>query len=114
LDTGLVARWAHGGLRQEGRALGLGLDHLPAHAGRAGSTPGHARQSPALLDGGAKRQLTRTDDVEEYPALSPDGRFVVYASTRGDSKSSQLYVARVSDGVEQEVTHAGQNSRPVW
>jgi dipeptidyl aminopeptidase/acylaminoacyl peptidase len=65
-------------------------------------------------DGGAKRQLTRTDDVEEYPALSPDGRYVVYASTRGDSKSSQLYLARVSDGVEQEVTHAGQNSRPIW
>jgi hypothetical protein len=65
-------------------------------------------------DGGAKRQITRTDDVEEYPSLSPDGRYVVYAATRGDSQTSQLYVARVSDGVEQEVTHGGQNSRPIW
>jgi len=65
-------------------------------------------------DGGGKRQITHTDDVEEYPALSPDGRFVVYASARGDSKESRLFVARVSDGVEQEVTHSGQSSRPVW
>ncbi len=65
-------------------------------------------------DGGAKRQITRTDFVEEYPALSPDGRFVVYASARGDVKESRLFVARVSDGVEQEVTHTGQSSRPVW
>lgn len=65
-------------------------------------------------DGGAKRQVTRTDFVEEYPALSADGRFVVYASSRGDVKESHLFVARVSDGVEQEVTHTGQSSRPVW
>jgi len=65
-------------------------------------------------DGGAKRQITNTDDVEEYPSLSPDARFVVYASVRGDVKESHLFVARVSDGVEQEVTHAGQASRPVW
>ena len=65
-------------------------------------------------DGGAKRQITRTDDSEEYPSLSPDGRYVVYASVRGDVKESHLFVARVSDGVEQEVTHNGQASRPVW
>ena len=65
-------------------------------------------------DGGAKRQVTKTDDVEEFPSLSPDGRYVVFAATRGDAKTSQLYVARVSDGVEQEVTHGGQNSRPIW
>jgi len=65
-------------------------------------------------DGGAKRQITKTDDVEEYPSLSADGRYVAYAATRGDSPTSQIYVARVSDGVEQEVTHGGQNSRPVW
>ena len=65
-------------------------------------------------DGGAKRQITNTDDIEEYPSLSPDGRYVVYASVRGDVKESHLFVARVSDGVEQEVTHNGQASRPVW
>jgi hypothetical protein len=65
-------------------------------------------------DGGAKRQITRTEFVEELPAVSADGRYVVYASTRGDVKESRLFVARVSDGVEQEVTHSGQASRPIW
>ncbi len=65
-------------------------------------------------DGGAKRQITRTDFVEEFPSLSPDGNFVVYASSRGDTKDSRLFVARVSDGLEQEVTHTGQASRPIW
>ena len=65
-------------------------------------------------DGGSKRQITKTDYVEEFPAISSDGRFVVYASARGDVKESHLFVARVSDGVEQEVTHSGQASRPVW
>jgi hypothetical protein len=65
-------------------------------------------------DGGAKRQITRTDFVEEFPSLSPDGQYVVYASARGDTKDSRLFVARVSDGVEQEVTHTGQASRPIW
>ena len=65
-------------------------------------------------DGGAKRQITKTDFVEEFPSLSPDGRFVVYASARGDVKESRLFVARISDGVEQEVTHSGQSSRPIW
>jgi len=65
-------------------------------------------------DGGSKRQVTKTDYVEEFPAISPDGRFVVYASARGDVTESHLFVARVSDGVEQEVTHSGQASRPAW
>jgi len=65
-------------------------------------------------DGSGKRQITQTDDVEEYPSLSPDARYVVYASVRGDVKESHLFIARVSDGVEQEVTHAGQASRPTW
>jgi dipeptidyl aminopeptidase/acylaminoacyl peptidase len=65
-------------------------------------------------DGGAKRQVTKSSFVEEYPSISPDGRFVVFASTRGDEKESHLFVARVSDGVEQEITHSGQASRPVW
>jgi hypothetical protein len=65
-------------------------------------------------DGGSKRQITKTDYVEEFPAISADGRFVVYASARGDVTESHLFVARVSDGVEQEVTHNGQASRPVW
>ena len=107
------------------------LGEGPAHPVTRGSHPRFSRDGRWIVfqrdmqngnsdiwimraDGGAKRQITRTDDVEEYPAISPDGRFVVYASARGDVKESHLFVARVSDGVEQEVTHQGQSSRPIW
>jgi dipeptidyl aminopeptidase/acylaminoacyl peptidase len=65
-------------------------------------------------DGSAKRPITKTAYDEEFPSLSADGRFVVYASSRGDDKESLLYVARVGDGAEREVVHSGLNSRPVW
>lgn len=65
-------------------------------------------------DGSAKRQISKTTYDEEFPALSPDGRFVVYASSRGSEEESLLYVARVSDGVERELVHSGLNTRPVW
>jgi len=65
-------------------------------------------------DGSAKRPITKTAYDEEFPSLSADGRFVIYASSRGDDKESLLYVARVGDGVEREVVHSGLNSRPVW
>jgi hypothetical protein len=65
-------------------------------------------------DGSAKRHVTRTSYDEEFPSPSPDGRFVVYASSRGGENESLLYVARVSDGAEREIVHSGLNSRPIW
>jgi dipeptidyl aminopeptidase/acylaminoacyl peptidase len=65
-------------------------------------------------DGSAKRQVTKTSYDEEFPSPSPDGRYVVYASSRGNENESLLYVTRVSDGVEREIVHSGLNSRPVW
>lgn len=65
-------------------------------------------------DGSAKRHVTRTSYDEEFPAPSKDGRFVVYASSRGNDDESLLYVSRVADGVEREIVHGGLNSRPVW
>jgi dipeptidyl aminopeptidase/acylaminoacyl peptidase len=65
-------------------------------------------------DGTAKRRVTKTGYDEEAPSPSPDGRFVVYSSARGAEDETLLYVARVSDGVEREIVHNGQNGRPVW
>jgi hypothetical protein len=65
-------------------------------------------------DGSAKRHITTTGYDEEFPALSPDGRFVVYASSRGNKDESLLYVTRIADGVEREIVHNGLNTRPVW
>jgi hypothetical protein len=65
-------------------------------------------------DGSAKRPVTKTGYDEEFPSLSPDGRYVAYASSRGADTESLIYVARVSDGVEREIVHGGLNARPVW
>jgi hypothetical protein len=69
-------------------------------------------------DGTAKRAITRSRDDELYPTLSPDGSYVAYSSVRrklGDAlDESQIFLARVSDGYEIQLTSNGQNSRPVW
>jgi len=65
-------------------------------------------------NGSGKRPITRSSFDEIFPAVSPDGRYVVYASARGDEEESQLYVTRVRDQVERQITQSGQNGRPVW
>jgi hypothetical protein len=64
-------------------------------------------------NGTAKRPLVTSSFDEEFPALSPDGRFVVYASAR-ERGVSQLYMTRLEDRVEVQLTRSGQNGRPVW
>lgn len=65
-------------------------------------------------DGTGKRALTKTSYDEEFPAVSPNGRYVVFASVRPPNDESQLFLVRVSDGREIQLTQAGQNSRPLW
>jgi len=65
-------------------------------------------------DGGAKRRITSSSYDEEFPAMSPDGKHVVYGSVRGDEEDRQLFIARLSDLREIQITQAGQSSRPVW
>jgi len=66
-------------------------------------------------NGSAKRRITDTNFDEDSPSISPDGRHVVYASVRGDVEElSHLYVARVSDQREIQLTRNGQNGRPIW
>jgi hypothetical protein len=65
-------------------------------------------------DGSSKRPVTKTSFDEVFPAVSPDGRYVVYSSARGDQTESQLFVTRVSDLAEIQVTQNSQNGRPVW
>jgi Tol biopolymer transport system component len=65
-------------------------------------------------DGTGKRALTDTVYDEEFPAVSPDGSFVVFASVRPPGKESQLFIVRASDRREKQLTQTGQNSRPIW
>jgi len=66
-------------------------------------------------DGSARRAITDSAlHDEEYPAVSPDGSHVVYASARGARGESQLFLTRVRDRREIQLTARGQNTRPVW
>jgi TolB protein len=66
-------------------------------------------------DGSARRAITDSAlHDEEYPSLSPDGAYVVYASARGARGESQLFLTRLRDRREIQLTSRGQNTRPVW
>ncbi len=81
-------------------------------------------------DGSRKRALTDSVWDEFSPAPSPDGRYVVYSSVRASlrgapsdeaepgarrtGEESHLYLARVEDGYEIQLTQSSQNGRPVW
>lgn len=81
-------------------------------------------------DGGNKRAVTKSVWDELSPAPSPDGSYVVYSSVRASlrgapddsnqqganrsAEESHLYLARVADGYEIQLTQNGQNGRPVW
>ena len=65
-------------------------------------------------DGTGKRALTDTTFDEEFPAVSPQGRYVVFASVRPPSDQTQLYMVRVRDKRVVQLTQSGQNSRPLW
>jgi tricorn protease-like protein len=66
-------------------------------------------------NGTAKRAITSSNYDEDAPAVSEDGRYVVYGSVRGNQlDQSQLFLTRVSDLHEIQITHSGQNARPIW
>ncbi len=114
--TLLLARLGEEG---EPRALGRGERPRFSRDGNWIAFERHNNQSSDVwimrADGGAKRALTDSAAFdEEFPAPSADGRFVVYAAARSEQDDSQLYVVRVADGQEMQVTRSGQNSRPVW
>jgi hypothetical protein len=114
--TLMLARIASG---EEPRALGRGERPRFSRDGNWIAFERRANQSSDVwimrADGGAKRALTDTGAFdEEFPSPSPDGRFVVFAAARSDRDDSQLYVVRVADQSEVQITRTGQNSRPVW
>lgn len=66
-------------------------------------------------NGTAKRAITSSSYDEDAPAVSEHGRYVVYGSVRGNQlDQSQLFLTRVSDLHEIQITHSGQNGRPIW
>jgi hypothetical protein len=103
----------------DARPIARGASPRFSHDGRwIVFTRKHGARSDVWLmraDGSARRAITSSPlDDEEYPSLSPDGAWVVYASARGRRAESQLYVTRLEDRREMQITSRGQNTRPVW
>jgi hypothetical protein len=103
---------------EESRPLARGRTPRLSRDGRwivyASHRKGNADIWLMRADGSGKRPITRSSFDEIFPAVSPNGRYVVYASARGDEAESQLYVTRVRDQIERQITQNGQNGRPVW
>jgi TolB protein len=119
-----------GGAQRDGIVLLGGFDSEEPRALGRGSAPRFSRDGKWITflrrrdgqtdvwlmraDGSGKRQLTNSSFDEEYPSVSPDGAHVVFASVRPPSSQSQIYLLRVQDGKQMQLTQAGQNSRPLW
>src|SRR5262245_16026131 len=59
-------------------------------------------------------QLTASPGLDAFPAFSPDGRFIAYASNKNGS--FEIVVRGLTGGAdEREITHDGeQNVQPAW
>ncbi len=119
-----------GGLRRDGPIMLARLgESRPSTIGR-GSVPRFSRDGKWITflryrdgqtdvwlmrsNGAGKRALTHPTFAEEYPAVSPNGRYVLFASVRPPNTESQLYLVRVEDLREIQLTQSGQNGRPRW
>lgn len=65
--------------------------------------------------GGEARQLTVRGGTDAAPVFSPDGRWVAFASKRGDDEDRQIYVIAVDGGEARRVTTVpGGAFAPRW
>ncbi|MFL5341187.1 MAG: prolyl oligopeptidase family serine peptidase [Gemmataceae bacterium] len=63
--------------------------------------------------GGEPRQLTTTDKKDRHPRWSPDGKRILFESTRGGDQ--QLWVIDLAGGEARQVTHvSSEASGGVW
>jgi Tol biopolymer transport system component len=52
--------------------------------------------------------------VDEDPAFSPDGQFVVFASTRGGGAANLYLVTVASGAITRLTTSAATHGQPTW
>ena len=61
------------------------------------------------------KRLTDDPARDAYPAISPDGRKIVFASYRGPEKQSQIYLMEKDGSNVVQLTHGSEgNSFPRW
>jgi len=65
------------------------------------------------LDEGAEPvPLVQTDFDEEYPAVSPNGRWLAYSSV--ESGEPEIYVRRLPEGGQKQQASVGGGGNPMW
>ena len=73
---------------------------------------GHLFRLPT--NGGKARQLTFGPWFDSDPAISPDGRSVVFASDRDGESNGNLFLLDLESGNLRQLTHEHWAARPVW
>ncbi|HYF22753.1 MAG TPA: winged helix-turn-helix domain-containing protein [Caulobacteraceae bacterium] len=74
-----------------------------------------AARAPATWSAEGVRPLTAEPGVETHPALSPDGRFLIYAAGEGFGAPRDLYLRATGEGAPLRLTRtAADESAPVW
>ncbi|MGI9355097.1 MAG: amidohydrolase family protein [Rhizobiaceae bacterium] len=64
--------------------------------------------------GGEAKQLTFGPWFDSEPAISPDGRQIVFSSDRGGGTNGSLYILSIESGKLHRLTSGEWASRPVW
>ncbi len=73
---------------------------------------GHLFRLP--VEGGTAEQLTFGPYFDSDPAISPDGRQVVFASDRDVRSDGNLFILDLADGDVRQLTEEQWAARPVW
>jgi TolB protein len=67
------------------------------------------------LDGSGVSRLTYSPAIETFPVLSPDGKRVVFVSSRDEANASEIYVMNADGTGLSRLTYAvGFDVDPVW
>ncbi|MEI6521327.1 MAG: DPP IV N-terminal domain-containing protein, partial [bacterium] len=64
------------------------------------------------LNGNNKTQITNNNFPDKHPDISPDGKFIVYYSTR--TNGNDIYLYDIANKKEYQVTNTGNNLYPTF
>ncbi|HWX41289.1 MAG TPA: protein kinase [Blastocatellia bacterium] len=63
-------------------------------------------------DGGNRKQLTSDGGVDIFPDVSPDGKYIVFASDRANSKTLNIWRMTIDGGLPKQLTSGGGEYYP--